>query len=110
VTSADAHPVFGRVRKGTPGPASRVYPLEKVGAAVVQGVARRSRVICVPGWVNVLRLVHGMVPSVVEKATSRSTARADRDILKDIDERGAEASSRLTGPGGAAAVSPPDPS
>jgi NAD(P)-dependent dehydrogenase (short-subunit alcohol dehydrogenase family) len=110
VTSADSHPVFGRVRKGTPGPASRVHPLEKVGAAVVQGVTRRSRVICVPGWVNVLRLVHGMVPSVVEKATARSTARADREILADIEKRGVETSSRLTGPGGAAAVSPQDPS
>lgn len=106
VTSADSHPVFGRVRKGTPGPASRVYPLEKVGDAVAQGVARRSRVICVPTWVNALRLFHGMVPAVVERATARSAARADREILQDIQERGVEASSRLTGPGGAAAVSP----
>jgi hypothetical protein len=109
VTSADEHPVFGRVRKGTPGPASRVYPLEKVGAAVTQGIARRARAVCVPGWVNGLRWFHGLLPALVEKSTARSTARADREMLADIEQRGAAAASRLTGPGGAAAVSRPEP-
>ena len=103
VASADAHPVLGRFRKGAPGPVSRVYPLEKVGEAVAEGIAKRSRVICVPSWVNHLRRVHGMLPVVVEKANARATARADREMLADIEKRGVEASSRLTGPGGAAA-------
>jgi NAD(P)-dependent dehydrogenase (short-subunit alcohol dehydrogenase family) len=104
VTSADAHPVFGEVRKGAPGLASRVYPLEKVGQAMVTGIAHRRRVVCVPRWVNQLRLFHGMLPVLVEKATARSTARADREILADIEKRGVAEASRLTGPGGAAAV------
>ena len=104
VTSADTHPVFGKVRKGAPGLASRVYPLAKVGQAVATGIAHRQRVICVPKWVNQLRLFHGMLPSLVEKATARSTARADREILADIEKRGVEESSKLTGPGGAAAT------
>jgi NAD(P)-dependent dehydrogenase (short-subunit alcohol dehydrogenase family) len=103
VTSADEHPVFGKVRKGNPGLASRVYPLEQVGNAVAKGIVARQRVICVPKWVNQLRLFHGMLPSLVEKVAGRTIPRADREILADIEKRGAEASSRLTGPGGAAA-------
>ena len=110
VTSADQHPVFGKVRKGNPGLASRVYPLEQVGTAVAKGVIARQRVICVPKWVNQLRLFHGMLPSLVERVAGRTIPRADREILADIEKRGAEASSRLTGPGGAAAsaVKPED--
>jgi NAD(P)-dependent dehydrogenase (short-subunit alcohol dehydrogenase family) len=103
VTSADAHPVLGKFRKGAPGPASRVYPLEKVGLAVADGIARRSRVICVPSWVNHLRRIHGMLPALVEKTNARATARADREMVADIEKRGVQAASRLTGPGGAAA-------
>jgi short-subunit dehydrogenase len=103
VTSADAHPVLGKFRTSAPGPASRVYPLEKVGQAVADGIAKRSRVICVPSWVNHLRRFHGMLPAIVEKANARATARADREMIADIEKRGVEASSRLTGPGGAAA-------
>lgn len=103
VTSADAHPVLGKFRTSAPGPASRVYPLEKVGQAVADGIAKRSRVICVPSWVNQLRRFHGMLPAVVEKANARATARADREMIADIEKRGVEASSRLTGPGGEAA-------
>ena len=104
VTSADAHPVFGKVRKGTPGLASRVYPLSAVGEAVTTGIARRRRVVCVPKWVNQLRRFHGVLPVLVERATARSAARADREILLDIDRRGVAESSKLTGPGGAAAT------
>lgn len=103
VTSADSHPVLGKFRKSAPGPASRVYPLEKVGEAVTEGIAKRSRVICVPSWVNHLRRIHGMLPAIVEKTNARAAARADREMIADIEKRGVEASSRLTGPGGAAA-------
>ncbi|WP_228559097.1 SDR family oxidoreductase [Catenulispora pinisilvae] len=103
VTSADSHPVLGKFRKAAPGPASRVYPVEKVGQAVVAGITKRSRVICVPSWLNNLRRFHGMLPAIVEKANARATARADREMIADVEKRGAEAASRLTGPGGAAA-------
>jgi NAD(P)-dependent dehydrogenase (short-subunit alcohol dehydrogenase family) len=107
VTSADSHPVLGKFRKSAPGPASRVYPVEKVGQAVADGIGKRSRVICVPSWVNQLRRIHGMLPAVVEKANARAAARADREMIADIEKRGVEESSRLTGPGGAAAQAAP---
>jgi NAD(P)-dependent dehydrogenase (short-subunit alcohol dehydrogenase family) len=103
VTSADSHPVLGKFRKSAPGLASRVYPLEKVGQAVADGIAKRSRVICVPSWVNHLRRIHGVLPVLVEKTNARAAARADREMIADIEKRGVEAASRLTGPGGAAA-------
>jgi hypothetical protein len=46
-----------------------------------------------------------MLPAIVEKANARATARADREMIADIEKRGRETSSRLTGPGGAAAQS-----
>lgn len=115
VTSADAHPVLGKFRKSAPGPASHVSPLGKVGQAIADGIAKRSRVICVPSWVNQLRRIHGMLPAVVEKVNARAAARADLEMIADIEKRGVETSSRLTGPGGAAAqaakeaIQPVDP-
>ena len=102
-TSADAHPVLGKFRESAPGPASRVYPLEKVGQAVADGnrQAQPRHLCAVVG--QPAAPFHGMLPAIVEKANARATVRADREMIADIEKRGVEASSQLTGPGGAAA-------
>ena len=69
VTSADQHPVFGKFRKSAPGLASHVYPLEKVGQAVADGIAKRSRVICVPPGSTTCAASTGCCPSSWRRPT-----------------------------------------
>ena len=57
VTSADQHPVFGKMRSRLPGPLGRTYQVSDVGKAVIAGINRRAKAIHVPGWVGGLRAV-----------------------------------------------------
>ncbi|KAA2260073.1 SDR family oxidoreductase [Solihabitans fulvus] len=104
VNSADQHPVFGPIRTGMPGLASRTYPVSAVGKAVVGGIARRSKSVYVPGWIGALKLFRALAPGVVDRQAAKFVPAADKAAVRDIEERGAEAASRPVGPGGAAAV------
>ncbi|MDQ2582886.1 SDR family oxidoreductase [Saccharothrix yanglingensis] len=100
VDSADEHPVFGPLRRGMPGLASRKYPVSDVGRAVVRAVERRSKAVHVPGWVGGLKLFRAFAPAVVARQTPKSMAAADREMAADD-------TSGLVGPGGTAAGKPP---
>jgi NAD(P)-dependent dehydrogenase (short-subunit alcohol dehydrogenase family) len=104
VNSADQHPVFGPLRTGTPGLLSKTYPVSAVGKAMVAGIAKRARVVHVPGWIGPLKAVRSLIPRIVEAQSAKMIPAADRAVEQDIAQRGAEASSRPVGPGGEAAV------
>jgi NAD(P)-dependent dehydrogenase (short-subunit alcohol dehydrogenase family) len=103
VNTADEHPVFGPLRRATKGLASKTYPLSVAVDLIGAGIAKRARVVHVPGWVGVLKLFRALVPRVVELTARRIMPDADKAVLADIEKRGAVASS-LVGPGGKAAA------
>jgi NAD(P)-dependent dehydrogenase (short-subunit alcohol dehydrogenase family) len=103
VAGADSHPVFGRLRGSAPGLLGKTYPPEVAVALMSAGIAKRARVVHVPGWVGALKLIRALIPRVVELGARRTVPAADAAMLEDIATRGAEESS-LVGPGGAAAA------
>lgn len=96
VNSADEHPVFGKLRKGMPGPAGKKYPVRNVGRAVVRGVEKRAKAVHVPGWVGALKYFRAFTPMVVDRQAVEEVADADRQMAQ-------EDTSGLVGPGGQAA-------
>ncbi|GGN05630.1 short-chain dehydrogenase [Lentzea pudingi] len=96
VNSADEHPVFGRLRQGMPGLASKKYPVRNVGKAVVRGIEKRSKAVHVPGWVGALKYFRAFTPMVVDRQAVEEVADADRQMA-------ANDTSGLVGPGGQAA-------
>ncbi|MCP2166195.1 SDR family oxidoreductase [Goodfellowiella coeruleoviolacea] len=103
VTAADQHPVFGSARRRLPGPAGRTYPVGMVGEALVRAISRRARAVHVPGWVGGVKLLRGALAGLVDLVAARGVPAMDRAAVADVSARGAEASSRPVGPGGAAA-------
>jgi NAD(P)-dependent dehydrogenase (short-subunit alcohol dehydrogenase family) len=103
VNSADAHPVFGKVRGSTGGGINKTYPLQVAVDLISAGIARRARVVHVPRWVGVLKLFRALIPRVVERQARKLVPAADKAALADIAQRGAVASS-LVGPGAEAAA------
>ncbi|WP_132112939.1 SDR family oxidoreductase [Actinocrispum wychmicini] len=101
VNSADKHPVFGALRTSTPGLLSKTYPQSLAVDLLDEGIARRSRVIHVPSWVGVLKLVRALIPRAVELASRRFMPAADKAAIEDIAKRGEQESS-IVGPGGRA--------
>jgi hypothetical protein len=103
VNTADQHPVFGPLRRAGKGLASKTYPLSVAVDLISAGVAKRARVVHVPGWVGVLKVFRAVVPRVVELVARGMVPAADKAALADIEKRGlAEAS--LVGPGARAAA------
>lgn len=103
VTTADQHPVFGPLRRAGKGLASKTYPLSVAVDLIGAGIAKRARVVHVPGWVGVLKVFRAVVPRVVELVARGMVPAADKAALADIEKRGlAEAS--LVGPGARAAA------
>lgn len=104
VESADAHPVFGKLRTGMPGPLSKTYPLRFALDGLDAGVRRRARTIHVPRWVGALKLIRSFLPPIIEFGSKRAgVAEADREAVADIERRGARASA-VTGHSGRAAT------
>lgn len=103
VDTADEHPVFGRLRTSSGGLTSKTYPLSVAVDLISAGVAKRARVVHVPGWVGVLKLFRALIPRVVEWQARKLVPAADRAAIEDIAERGAVTSS-LVGPGAEAAA------
>ncbi len=96
VNSADEHPVFGKLRQGMPGLASKKYPVRNVGRAVVKGIEKRSKAVHVPGWVGALKYFRAFTPVVVDRQAVAEVADADRQMAQND-------TSGLVGPGGQAA-------
>ncbi|GAB3352450.1 SDR family oxidoreductase [Amycolatopsis echigonensis] len=103
VESADAHPVFGKLRAGMPGLLGKTYPLDVALDDLEAGILRRARTIHVPRWVGGLKLLRSFLPPIVELGARTRVPAADRAALKDVEERGAFESS-VNGHGGRAAT------
>lgn len=103
VESADAHPVFGRLRGGAPGLLGKTYPLSVALDYLEAGILRRARVIHVPRWVGVVKLFRSLLPPVIEFGARFRMPKADRAALADIEARGARAAA-VVGHGGRAAM------
>jgi NAD(P)-dependent dehydrogenase (short-subunit alcohol dehydrogenase family) len=103
VNNADAHPVFGKMRQANKGIAGKTYPLSVAVDLISAGIAARARVVHVPRWVGVAKLIRALMPRLVERQARAFVPAADEAVLADIAERG-EAESSLVGPGGRAAA------
>lgn len=103
VESADAHPVFGKLRAGMPGLLGKTYPLDVALDDLEAGILRRARTIHVPRWVGGLKLLRSFLPPIIELGARTRVPAADRAALKDVEERGAFEAS-VTGHGGRAAT------
>ncbi|OLT38696.1 short-chain dehydrogenase [Saccharomonospora sp. CUA-673] len=104
VESADAHPVFGKLRSGMPGLMGKTYPLDLALDHLTVGIRKRARVIHVPKWVGVMKLVRAIVPPIIEFGSRfQGVAKADEAALEDIAKRGARESA-TNGHGGRAAI------
>lgn len=103
VNSADEHPVFGQLRGKSGGLAGKTYPLSLAVGLISAGVAKRARVVHVPGWVGVAKLFRALIPRLVEWQSRKLVPAADKAALEDIAQRGAVESS-MVGPGAKAAA------
>jgi NAD(P)-dependent dehydrogenase (short-subunit alcohol dehydrogenase family) len=103
VRGAEAHPATGHLRRETPGPLKRMYPVSAVGQAVADGIEGRRRWITVPRWIRPLLVMRTALAPLVERASFERAAEVDRALQEDIETRGAEESSAPVGAGGDAA-------
>ncbi|MDQ0378452.1 SDR family oxidoreductase [Amycolatopsis thermophila] len=103
VESADAHPVFGKLRAGMPGLLGKTYPLDVALDQIEEGVLKRARVIHVPKWVGLLKAIRSVLPPIVELGARTRVPAADKAALEDIKARGAREAA-ITGHGGRAAT------
>lgn len=103
VESADAHPVFGKLRASMPGLIGKTYPLDVALDDLEAGILKRARTIHVPRWVGALKLFRAFLPPIIEFGARGRIAKADQAALDDIKERGAY-DSAVTGHGGRAAT------
>ncbi|MET7990368.1 SDR family oxidoreductase [Amycolatopsis sp. NPDC005232] len=105
VESADAHPVFGKLRASMPGLIGKTYPLDVALDDLEAGILKRARTIHVPRWVGGLKLLRAFLPPIVELGARARVPAADKAALDDIEQRGAYESA-VTGHGGRAATRP----
>ncbi|QWF80792.1 short-chain dehydrogenase/reductase [Amycolatopsis sp. CA-230715] len=103
VESADAHPVFGKLRASMPGLIGKTYPLSVALDCIEDGILKRARTIHAPKWVGGLKLIRAFLPPIIEFGSRSRVPAADKAALADIKERGAYESS-VTGHGGRAAT------
>ncbi|NIJ14943.1 NAD(P)-dependent dehydrogenase (short-subunit alcohol dehydrogenase family) [Saccharomonospora amisosensis] len=103
VSSADAHPVFGKLRASMGGPIGKTYPLDIALDCLQAGIRRRARTIHVPRWVGALKLMRAFLPPIIELGSRARVPAADRAALEDIATRGAREAA-VTGHGGRAAI------
>ena len=102
VAGADRHPAIGFARANLPGPFAKTYPVSAAGEAVAEGVERRRRWIVVPGWARLLLLLRGFLFPIFDFGGQRDVVEADERFMRDVRERGVEASSAPVGAGGGA--------
>lgn len=103
VESADAHPVFGKLRSSVPGPLGKTYPLDVALDQLHDGIRRRARTIHIPRWVGAMKLIRAFLPPFVEAVSRLRVPRADKAALEDIARRGAREAA-ITGRSGRAAT------
>lgn len=80
VAAADAHPVFGPLRRRLPAAATRTYPVSLAVDRLEAGIARRARTIHVPRSMLAVKLARAFLPPLVERAAGRALAAADEAL------------------------------
>ncbi|MGH3449222.1 MAG: short-chain dehydrogenase/reductase [Haloechinothrix sp.] len=104
VESADAHPVFGKLRAGMPGLFGKTYPLVVALDKLEHGIVKQKRTIHVPRWVGGVKLIRAFLPPFIEIGGKfMGVPEADAGAIEDIKQRGARESA-VTGHAGRAAT------
>jgi NAD(P)-dependent dehydrogenase (short-subunit alcohol dehydrogenase family) len=80
-------PAAARLRAAFRAPFSKTYPVEQAATQIVDGIARRSRRICVPGFV---RIAHVLRPLLATRAFERDLRLAAPDIVSEFRRSVAE--------------------
>jgi NAD(P)-dependent dehydrogenase (short-subunit alcohol dehydrogenase family) len=80
-------PAFARLRAAFRFPFSKTYPVDKAAAQIVDGIARRSRRVCVPGFV---RIAHVLRPVLATRLFERDLRLAAPHIVADFRRSVAE--------------------
>jgi NAD(P)-dependent dehydrogenase (short-subunit alcohol dehydrogenase family) len=107
VRGGNGHPTLGRLRRESPGPFGKTYPVSAVGRAVVDGIERRRRWITVPRLLGPLLVMRTALAPLIDRGALDTAAEADALFLQDVENRGAQAASAPVGPGGEAALERP---
>jgi NAD(P)-dependent dehydrogenase (short-subunit alcohol dehydrogenase family) len=89
-------------RRLTRGPAGKTYPLDAAADAIVDGIARRTRRVLVPGWLRGLIWLRGPLATPIDRFARRQVREIESRMLEEIERSGAAASSAPVGAGGAA--------
>ena len=84
------------------GPAAKTYPVSAVGDAVLDGFARRRRMVVVPAYMRATIALRGVIGRLADRATAANAAELDESFARDVAERGADEASSAIGAGGAA--------
>ena len=102
VAGADAHPAFEGMPERRPRILRKKHSLPKVAEKVARGLEERRTWVVVPGWFRAVLLLRGPLQRLA-RAPGGVASELDERFLRDVAERGAEASSAPVGPGGRAA-------
>lgn len=88
VREGDAEiPAFARLQAAFRFPFSKTYPVDQAAAQIVDGIARRSRRVCVPGFV---RIGHVLRPLLATRLFERDLRLAAPGIAADFRRSVAE--------------------
>lgn len=102
VTGGDAEvPAFAFLRSQMKGPAGKTHPVTKAGAAIVQGVERRSKVVAAPRWVGLVRKLRPLMAAISERQATALAPQAMALLEEERRQKGDEMS-RPVGAGGRA--------
>src|SRR3954471_16900290 len=78
-------PIIQRSLKSIPEPLHRVQPVEVASKAIIRGIERRSRRVCVPNWVSWVVSLNGLGGPV------EALAARDRRFIRNLKQAQAEA-------------------
>jgi NAD(P)-dependent dehydrogenase (short-subunit alcohol dehydrogenase family) len=97
VRGADEMPGLGDMRSELPGIMGKTYPVEPAAAAMVRGIARRSKHVYCQGWLRITPAIRGAIPALIAAAPLSRF----RKIDQAIEAAGVEAT-KTVGAGGRA--------
>ncbi|MFD5769924.1 SDR family oxidoreductase [Streptomyces sp. NPDC127049] len=79
VRDVDRHAVLRELRGHMPGPARRVYPVDRVATWLVRGVERRSASVYAPPWLRLAQAGRPLFPLAVDLLSRRELPRLLRE-------------------------------
>ncbi|MEU2546952.1 SDR family oxidoreductase [Streptomyces roseolus] len=79
VRDVERHPVLRELRGHMPGPARRMYPVDRVASWLVRGVERRSASVYAPPWLRLAQAGRPFFPLAVDLLARRELPRLLRE-------------------------------